>query len=182
MIETDRLVLRPWRDGDRDAVAVINGDPQVHDWLGGPIPAAATFAMMNRINAAIARDGFGLWAAERWADGRLTGMIGLSRVAAGDLPLGPCVEVGWRLHPDLWGQGLASEGAWAALQWGFATGGLDEIVAFTAETDLASQAVMRRIGMTPDPARDFDHPRLAQDHPLRRHVVWAAPAPLPAGS
>ena len=174
MIETDRLVLRPWRDGDRDAFAAINGDPRVHDWLGGPIPADATFAMMDRINAAIARDGFGFWAAERRADGRLAGMIGLSRVAAGDLPVGPGVEIGWRLHPDLWGQGLASEGARAALDWGFATGGLDEILAFTAETNLASQAVMRRIGMTPDPARDFDHPRLAQDHPLRRHVVWAA--------
>ncbi|MFM8940886.1 MAG: GNAT family N-acetyltransferase [Phenylobacterium sp.] len=176
MIETDRLVLRPWRDGDRDAFAAINGDPRVHDWLGGPIPAAATFAMMDRINAAIVRDGFGFWAAERRADGRLAGMIGLSRVAAGDLPVGPCVEVGWRLHPDFWGQGLASEGARAALDWGFGPGGLKEIVAFTAVTNLASQAVMRRIGMTPDPARDFDHPRLAPDHPLRRHVVWTARA------
>jgi RimJ/RimL family protein N-acetyltransferase len=103
-------------------------------------------------------------------------MIGLSRVAAGDLPVGPCVEIGWRLHPDVWGQGLASEGARAALDWGFGPGALKEILAFTAETNLASQAVMRRIGMAPDPARDFDHPRLAPGHPLRRHVVWMARA------
>ena len=172
MIITDRLVLRRWTDADRPAFAAINGDPRVHDWLGGPITAEATDTMVDRINAGIDAQGFGLWAAEQRADGRLAGMIGLSRVAAGDLPVGPCVEIGWRLHPDLWGQGLASEGARAALDWGFGPGTLTEIVAFTAETNLASQAVMRRIGMLPDPALDFDHPRLAQDHPLRRHVVW----------
>ena len=172
MIITDRLVLRRWTDADRPAFAAINGDPRVHDWLGGPITAEATDTMVDRINAGIDAQGFGLWAAEQRADGRLAGMIGLSRVAAGDLPVGPCVEIGWRLHPDLWGQGLASEGARAALDWGFGPGTLTEIVAFTAETNLASQAVMRRIGMLPDPALDFDHPRLAQDHPQRRHVVW----------
>jgi len=174
VIVTDRLVLRRWTDADRPAFAAINGDSRVHDWLGGPISAEASDALIDRINAGIDLQGFGLWAAERRTDGRLAGMIGLSRVAAGDLPVGPCVEIGWRLHPDVWGQGLASEGARAALDWGFGPGALTEILAFTAETNLASQAVMRRIGMAPDPARDFDHPRLAPDHPLRRHVVWTA--------
>ena len=174
MIVTDRLVLRRWTDADRPAFAAINGDSRVHDWLGGPISAEASNALIDRIHAGIDAQVYGLWAAERRADGRLAGMIGLSRVAAGDLPVGPCVEIGWRLHPDVWGQGLASEGARAALDWGFGPGALTEILAFTAETNLASQAVMRRIGMTPDPARDFDHPRLAPGHPLRRHVVWTA--------
>ena len=176
MIVTDRLVLRRWADADRPAFAAINGDSRVHDWLGGPISAEASDALIDRINAGIDLQGFGLWAAERRADGRLAGMIGLSRVAAGDLPVGPCVEIGWRLHPDVWGEGLASEGARAALDWGFGPGALTEILAFTAETNLASQAVMHRIGMAPDPARDFDHPRLAPGHPLRRHVVWTARA------
>jgi len=176
VIVTDRLVLRRWADADRPAFAAINGDSRVHDWLGGPISAEASDALIDRINAGIDLQGFGLWAAERRADGRLAGMIGLSRVAAGDLPVGPCVEIGWRLHPDVWGEGLASEGARAALDWGFGPGALTEILAFTAETNLASQAVMRRIGMAPDPARDFDHPRLAPGHPLRRHVVWMARA------
>ena len=176
MIVTDRLVLRRWADADRPAFAAINGDSRVHDWLGGPISTEASDALIDRINAGIDLQGFGLWAAERRADGRLAGMIGLSRVAAGDLPVGPCVEIGWRLHPDVWGRGLASEGARAALDWGFGPGALTEILAFTAETNLASQAVMRRIGMAPDPARDFDHPRLAPGHPLRRHVVWMARA------
>ncbi|MFO0541084.1 MAG: GNAT family N-acetyltransferase, partial [Phenylobacterium sp.] len=154
MIVTDRLVLRPWKDADRLAFAAINGDPRVHDWLGGPISAEASYALIDRINAGIAADGFGLWAAELRTDGRLAGMIGLSRVAEGNLPVGPCVEIGWRLHPDVWGQGLASEGAQAALDWGLGPGGIAVILAFTATTNLASQAVMRRSGLTPDPSRE----------------------------
>jgi RimJ/RimL family protein N-acetyltransferase len=82
--------------------------------------------------------------------------------------------MGWRLAVGAQGQGLATEGARAALDWGFANLDVNEILAWTADSNVASQAVMRRIGMTPDPSRDFDHPRLAEDHPLRRHVVFAA--------
>ena len=89
------------------------------------------------------------------------------------LTLAPGVEAAWRLSPDVQGQGLATEGAAAAVDWAFANLALDEVVAFTAESNLASQAVMRLIGMAPDPSRDFDHPRLAPDHPLRRHVLYA---------
>ena len=83
----------------------------------------------------------------------------------------------WRLAVDAQGQGLATEGAAAALAWGFANLPVGEILAWTGATNLASQAVMRRIGMAPDPSRDFDHPRLAPDHPLRRHVLFTARRP-----
>ena len=172
MIETPRLILRPWREADRAAFAGINGDPRVGDWLGGAIDRAASDALMDRLSAQIDEHGFGFWAAERKADGRLVGMIGLRRETKA--PPAPCLEMGWRLGADAWGEGLATEGAAAALAWGFATLEADEILAWTAATNLRSQAVMRRIGMTPDPARDFDHPALAEDHPLRRHVVFAA--------
>lgn len=174
MIETGRLVLRPYREDDRDAFAALNGDPRVGAWLGGVQDRAASDAMMDRINAHIAEHGFGLWAAERKADGRLIGFVGLAVVKAGALPLGPAIEMGWRLIPEAWGQGLATEGAAAALAWAFANLDAPEILAFTAETNLASQGVMRKIGMVADPSRDFDHPRLAEDHPLRRHVVYVA--------
>jgi RimJ/RimL family protein N-acetyltransferase len=174
MIETDRLVLRVYRDEDREAFAALNGDPRVGAWLGGVSDRAQSDATMDRINAHIAEHGFGLWGAERKADGQLIGFVGLSTVAAGALPVGPAIEMGWRLIPEAWGQGLASEGAAAALTWGFAHLEVAEIIAFTAQSNLASQGVMRKIRMIPDPARDFDHPRLAQDHPLRRHVVYGA--------
>ena len=174
MIETERLILRAFRDEDREAFAAINGDPRVGDWLGGVIDRAASDAMLDRINSHIQEHGFGFWAAERRADGRLIGAIGLIVAGAqGPLPPG-ALELAWRLHPDAQGQGLATEGAAAARNWAFENLATDELVAMTASTNLASQAVMRRIGMTPDPSRDFDHPRLAEDHPLRRHVVFAA--------
>lgn len=172
MIETKRLILRAFCDEDREPFAALNADPRVGDWLGGVIDRAASDAMVDRINAHIEEHGWGLWATERKVDRRLIGFTGLSTVKAGALPVGPAVEIGWRLAHDTWGSGFATEGAQAALDHGFSEIDTNEIIAFTASTNLASQAVMRRIGMTPDPGRDFDHPRLAADHPLRRHVVY----------
>ena len=176
MIETARLNLRPLRDGDRDAVFAINGDPDVGAWLGGAQTRAASDAFVDRMMALQADQGFSFWAVADKADGGIVGLTGLLNMGA-DLPPGPCVEVGWRFHPGAWGRGYASEAARAAPDWGFASLGLDEIVAITASTNLRSQAVMRRIGMFPDTARVFDHPRLAADHPLRRHVVFSLTRP-----
>ena len=174
MIETERLILRAFRDEDREAFAAINGDPRVGDWLGGVIDRAASDLMLDRINTHIDDKGWGLWAVERKSDQQMIGFIGLSTVKAGALPVGPAIEIGWRLAHDAWGGGFATEGAQAALAWGFAHIDTAEIIAFTGAANLASQAVMRRIGMTADPARDFDHPRLPEDSPLRRHVGFAA--------
>jgi len=174
MIETPRLVLRRFREEDREPFAALNADPRVGDWLGGAIDRAASDAMLDRINAHIDEHGWGLWAAELKVPGRLVGFIGLAHVAAGALPVGPAVEMGWRLSHDAWGQGLATEGAKAALDWALIHIEMKEFIAFTAATNLASQGVMRKIGMVADPSRDFDHPRLAADHPLNRHVVYVA--------
>lgn len=172
MIETDRLILRAFREEDRDAIAAINGDPRVNEWLGGPIGREASDAFVDRVNAQIAADGFGFFAAEQKADGKLVGMIGIRRNSSPPAPI--AIEVGWRLSVDAQGTGLATEGARACLDWGFANLAADEILAWTASTNVRSQAVMRRIGMAHDPARDFDHTGLAEDHPLRRHVVFVA--------
>lgn len=171
MIETARLILRAFREADREAFAAINGDPRVNEWLGGPIGREQSDATLDRINAQIAADGFGFWAAERKADGRLVGMIGLRRNTTGPAPI--ALELGWRLSPDAQGTGLATEGAKAALDWGFANLDAEEILAWTAATNVRSQAVMRRIGMDHDPARDFVHTVLPEGHPLRQHVVFA---------
>ena len=172
MIETERLILRAFRDDDREAFAAINADPRVGDWLGGVRTRAESDETIDRINANIAARGYDFWAAARKADDKLIGMIGLR--CHDESPPGPCIEMGWRLSPDAQGQGLATEGAGAALAWGFANIDTPEIIAFTAHNNLRSQAVMTRIGMVRDPARDFLHPSLAKDHPLRPHVVFVA--------
>ena len=178
MIETPRLILRDFRDEDRDAFAALNGDEEVARWLGGPLDRAASNAMVDRIRGHIAEHGFGLWAVERKADGAFLGFDGLQTVKAGALPIGPAVEIGWRMARHAWGAGYASEAGRAALAWGFANLDLDEIVSFTARGNVRSEAVMRRIGMRRDEARDFDHPNLPAGHELRPHIVYVA---RPAG-
>ena len=175
MIETDRLILRPLVEADRPAFAALNGDPRVNEWLGGPIDPSASDALFDRIERHFAAHGFAPWAVESKTDGTLVGMVGLGVVEATDLPVGPSVEMAWRFSPKVWGQGLATEAAAAALDWARRSLPGQEIIAFTSATNLRSQAVMRRIGLVADPSRDFDHPRLAPEHPLRRHVVFVAP-------
>jgi len=173
VIRTDRLVLRPAVDADRVAIAAMNAHPKVGEWLGGVRDRGESDAFVDRVQAHEVEHGFGFWVVERQADHRVIGMTGIWWVPP-EMDMPGVVEIGWRFHPDAWGQGYATEAAKAALTYGFSTLKLPEIIAFTARTNLASQSVMRRIGMRHDPARDFDHPGLAEDHPLRQHVVYAA--------
>ena len=170
-LSTERLVLREWRDGDRAAFAAMNADPVVMEHFRMPLGRAASDLLVDAILRGWAEHGYGLWAVERIADGRFLGFTGLSSPSF-EAPFTPAVEVGWRLARDAWGQGYASEAALAALGFGFDVVGLDEIVSFTVPANLRSRRVMERIGMTHDPADDFDHPQLPAGHPLRRHVLY----------
>ena len=175
MIQTERLILRNYREDERDRFAALNADPVVGEWLGGVMTRGASDEAFDRRRADIARDGFGLWAAARGSDDLVIGSVGLRRLPIDwDHPMRGEVEVGWRLFPEFWGAGHATEAAAACLAFGFSHLNLEEIVSFTADTNRRSEAVMRRIGMTRDPARDFDHPALAPGHPLRRHIVYVA--------
>jgi ribosomal-protein-alanine N-acetyltransferase len=141
-----------------------------------PMTRAESDDTIQSIQGRFDRQGFGLWALEIVATGQFIGFTGLN-VPPFDIPAfargaGPPVEVGWRLARPAWGHGYASEAARGALAYGFDEVGLAEIFAFTSTTNVRSQAVMRRIGMTHDPADDFDHPALPADSPLRRHVLW----------
>lgn len=171
MIETARLILRPPEDADRDAIAAVNAHPEVGRWLSGVLTREESDALVDRIRTHIGLHGFGFLAVERKADRAVVGLAGLL-VMGDDLPEAGGIEIGWRVHPDAQGSGLATEAAAAARDWGFAKLACAEIVAITAETNVRSQAVMRKIGMTRDPEADFDHPRLAADHPLLRHILF----------
>jgi RimJ/RimL family protein N-acetyltransferase len=175
VIETERLRLRPWRETDRPAWREMMADPEVADWLGGVRSPADNDAAFNRWREGIAANGYGMWAAERRTDGVVIGSVGVRRILeVWNHPFSGEVEVGWRLARNAWGAGYASEGAAAALAWGFAKLALDRIVAFTAHSNARSEAVMRRIGMRRRPDLDFDHPNLAPDHALRQHIVYVA--------
>ena len=174
-IVTERLVLRPFTDVDRAPFAELNAHPLVVESLGESPSRAESDALADRFSEEMAREGWGLWAVEVAGGQPFVGMVGLHRVNAA-LPCAPAVEVGWRFHPDHWGHGYATEAAAASLRFGFDEAGLDEIVAFTTTLNTRSQAVMERIGMVRDPSGDFDHPRLPDGSPLRRHVLYRVTA------
>ena len=173
VVTTPRLVLRPFTDMDLEPFFELNTHPLVVESLGSSPTRAESDAMVERYSAELEREGWGLWAVEVPGAGgaQFVGMVGLHRMNAA-LPCAPAVEVGWRLHPDWWGHGYATEGAAASLRVGFDEGGLEEILAITTTLNTRSQAVMERIGMVHDADGDFDHPSLPEGSPLRRHVLY----------
>ena len=170
-IATERLVLRRWREDDREPFARMNADPRVMEFFLAPLTRAQSDAMIDTIEARFGDRGYSLWAAELRMTGEFTGFIGLS-VPAFQAHFTPCVEIGWRLAAEHWGKGLATEGARAVARYAFEVLGLDEIVSFTSEVNLRSRRVMEKIGMGRDPRDDFDHPKMARRHPLERHVLY----------
>jgi ribosomal-protein-alanine N-acetyltransferase len=174
-LRTERLVLRRWRDADREPFAEMNADPVVMEHFFSRPTRAESDDLIDRVEATFDRDGFGLWAVEV-EDGRFAGFIGLWPTPP-ELPFSPAVEVGWRLAQHAWGRGLATEGARAALADGWERVGLDDVVSMTTTTNLRSQAVMRKLGMTRDPAEDFEMAKIPVGHPLRAHVLYRLARP-----
>jgi RimJ/RimL family protein N-acetyltransferase len=177
---TERLLLRRWREEDREPFAAMNADPTVMEHFPAPLDRAGSDTFVDRIIAQHEQHGWGLWALEVRDTGRFIGFTGLA-VPRFEAHFTPAVEIGWRLAREAWGFGYATEAALAALAAGFDELGLDEIVSFTAVGNTRSRAVMERIGMLHDPADDFDHPGLPEGHPLRRHVLYRLGRP-PRGS
>ncbi|HWE84016.1 MAG TPA: GNAT family N-acetyltransferase [Terracidiphilus sp.] len=169
-IETARLTLRRWHDSDREPFARINSDPRVMEYFPAPLTRAESDGFIARIEAHFEQHGFGLWAAELSDTGTFLGYIGLS-VPAFQAHFTPCVEIGWRLDAEHWGHGLATEGASAVLDYAFTQLALPEVVSLTTPANVRSISVMEKLGMTRNPADDFDHPNLPVGHPLRRHVL-----------
>jgi RimJ/RimL family protein N-acetyltransferase len=170
-LETHRLRLRRWLPADRAPFAALNADPRVVEFLPKALSREESDAVVERIEAHFARHGFGLWAVEIKGPAAFAGFVGLS-VPTFSAPFTPCVEIGWRLAAEHWGQGYATEGARAALAFGFERLRLDEIVSFTVPDNLRSRRVMERLGMFRDVSGDFEHPLLPAGHPLRPHVLY----------
>ena len=171
MLETERLLLRRWRSTDLASFAALNADAEVMAHFPATLSRAESDAMVGRIEATFESRGFGLWAVEVRDDAPFIGFVGITPVLA-ETHFTPAVEVGWRLARPYWGRGYAVEAARAAIGFGFSELGLREIVSFTVPANVRSRRVMERLGMTYDPADNFDHPLLPMDNPLRRHVLY----------
>jgi RimJ/RimL family protein N-acetyltransferase len=173
-LSTGRLLMRRWRDSDREPFAGLNSDPETMRFFPAPISRAASDALIDRIESCFDRLGYGLWALEVAATGEFIGCTGLNPMPD-DVPGAGGVEIGWRLARRAWHHGYATEAARAALRVAFDGVGLDEVWSMTAVLNQPSQAVMRRLGMT-EVAR-FDHPRVPPGHPLQPHVTYRLARP-----
>ena len=171
MLTTPRLRLRLWRDEDLEPFAALNADPRVREFFPSVQTRDESADSMQFIREHWQRRGFGLWAVEVLGGAPFIGFIGLS-VPSFDAPFMPCVELGYRLAFEHWGNGYATEGSRAAIEFAFTAIALPEIVAMTAVDNERSRRVMERLGMKRNPLDDFDHPNIGAGHRLRRHVLY----------
>ena len=169
VLQGPRVLLRQWEDRDCPSFAALNADPVAMQFFPSTLTREESDAVVDRLRAVIAKNGWGFWCLE--IDGHCAGFTGLN-VPTFAAPFMPAIEIGWRMLPRYWGCGYATEAARLALAYGFGALNADEIVAFTAPGNVRSRAVMERLGMRHDIDGDFDHPRVAVGHPLRRHVLY----------
>lgn len=170
-IRTKRLILRPWKSQDLEPFAQLNADLRVMEYFPASMSREESDQLAQRIMGRFQENGWGLWAVEIPGVADFIGFIGLNPVNF-EAHFTPAIEIGWRLAVEFWGHGYASEGAREALRFGFETLKLEEIVSFTAVSNVRSQRVMARLGMHHNRADDFDHPKLPEGHKLRRHVLY----------
>ncbi len=171
-LETDRLILREWRDEDRVAFHAINTDPRVMKFLGPAMTMDDIDALIGRLRGLQESLGHCFWAVERKVDGRLIGWCGLIR-GGKDTPIEGRVEVGWRFAYDTWGQGFAREAAAASIDWAFAHLPDDEVWAITVNENANSWGLMERLGMHLHADMAFEHPNVPDGSPLKPHITYS---------
>jgi ribosomal-protein-alanine N-acetyltransferase len=172
LFETERLIIRTWRETDLGPFAALNADPEVMRHFPAVMTREASDIFARRLADTYRTEGFSCLPVEVKQGPDFIGYVGLARVRAPN-PLAGEVEIGWRLARSAWGEGYASEAAAAWLDFAFSTLDLARVVSFTATTNLPSERVMQRIGMTRRPDLDFDHPALPPGHVLERHIVYS---------
>lgn len=171
IITTERLTLGPWKKSDLAPFRRMNADPKVMEFFPSILTGEQSDAMASKCQAHIEKHGWGLFATHLKETNAFIGFIGLWPVSF-QAHFTPATEIGWRLNSKYWGKGYATEGARAALEYGFNKLGLNEIVSFTTENNLRSRKVMERIGMSYDPLGDFSHPKIEESSPLKPHVLY----------
>ena len=173
IIETERLILRNWRDEDRPTMHRLNSDEAVMKYFPFRRNRIESNLMMETVRNKISAKGYSWSAVELKQSNEVVGFAGISDFTA-ELPFTPAVEIGWRFLPEHWGNGYATEAARAWLDHAFTNLGIDNIVSFAVAENTGSTAVMKRLGMRHYPDLDFDHPSVSNDYPsLKRHVLYS---------
>ncbi len=172
-LQTPRVLLRAWREGDLEPWVALNSDAENLRFFPRLYSAEESRASHTRIRDLLNENSFGLWAAEERSSGQFMGFVGLARQEIPGVSFMPCHEIGWRLDKKYWGKGYATEAAQVVLNFGFGEVGLKEIFSFTAAQNLPSINVMRKIGLHERPELNFAHPRIDDASPVKFHVVYS---------
>ena len=171
-IETERLILREWREEDRGPFHAMCDDPLVMETLWPVMSRSESDALIDRIQALQIEHGHTFWALERKADAAFLGWCGIV-VAVDGLPISGQPEIGWRLARAAWGQGYARESAEASLDWAFHDQHYDVVWAITSVGNDRSWGLMERLGMIRHHDLDFDHPKVPDGSPLKSHITYS---------
>ncbi len=169
VISTPRLILRHWTEEDKPFFAALNADERVMEFFPSLLTREESDAMVDRIQTAMERNGFGMWCVEIPGEIKCAGFIGVG-IPKMETDFTPCVEIGWRLAFDQQGKGYATEGANACMNYARDILKLKDIVAFTVPKNVKSRNVMEKLGMKYE--KDFLHPSVADDSPLKLHVLY----------
>ena len=177
-LETERTILRPWRDEDIPTWVAMCADARVMEFYTMPLARDEACAQVEGMRARMKRDGYGWWVLEIKDGASVAGVMVLQDVPF-ETHFTPAIEIGWRLVPEAWGKGYASESGAALLDFAFNELQRSQVVAVTSAINVRSRRVMERLGMVYDPDDDFEHPRIEVGHPLRRHVLYRKKKPTP---
>lgn len=172
-LSTSRLHLRQWVTDDFAAFAEMSANPEVMRYFPKLLSRQESYQMAKKCQQLIEDKGWGFWAVSLKENNSFIGFVGLNEPQV-DLPFSPCLEIGWRLHPNYWGNGYATEAAGEALRFAFTTLKAEEVVSFTAAINQSSRRVMERLGLM-NTQSDFNHPAIADStppHPLAWHVLY----------
>lgn len=175
MIETERLILRQWEESDYLPFIGMGFDPEVMKYFPKCLTQEESINFIKAVTSIIDENKWGFWAVELKESQEFIGFIGLLNQPI-QFDFSPCIEIGWRLAKDFWGQGYATEGAKAALEYAFNTLNLDKVVSFTPSVNKPSESVMKKLGM--QKVKEFNHPKLPQNHDLAKHVLYAIYKPI----
>lgn len=169
LFTSERLGFRNWKTSDIDKMAEINANKQVMEFFPSTQTAEQTALFIERMQQLLARTGFCYFAVDALEDGKLIGFIGMAEQTF-DAAFTPCIDIGWRLHPDVWGKGYATECAKACLEYAFHTLKLKKVYAMAPAINQKSIAVMQKIGM--HYVTNFMHPLLLSDERLKDCVLY----------
>lgn len=170
-LETKRLILRHWKPEDLPEFAKMNADERVMEFFPSTLSSDESDAFAKAFQQELTEKNYGLWAVEVKGGPSFIGFVGLHEQTF-PAHFTPCIEIGWRLAHEHWGNGYAFEAAKEALRYAFEELKLPEIVSMTTVHNLRSRKLMEKLELTRNPADDFDHPKLPEGHPIRLHVLY----------